>query len=147
MRSASHTLESIAVSQRAWAALPLSARVAVITRLRRSMASRAKELAETIPISLPCALHRTVADSLIAEVLPLLEACRFLEREAGEILRRRLIESEGRPLWLRGVEAEVERVPWGTVLVLAAANYPLLLAGVQTLQALVAGNAVLWKPS
>jgi len=33
------------------------------------------------------------------------------------------------------------------VLILAAGNYPLLLAGVQALQALVAGNAVLWKPA
>lgn len=143
----SYNRDSITLAQREWAALPVSARVAVIRRLRRSIASGARELAETIPASLPGALDRTVADSLIAEVLPLLEACRFLEREGEVLLRPRRIGSEGRPLWLGSVEAEVERVPWGTVLVLAPSNYPLLLAGVQTVQALVAGNAVLWKPA
>jgi len=33
------------------------------------------------------------------------------------------------------------------VLILGAGNYPLFLGGVQVIQALVAGNAVLWKPA
>ena len=44
------------------------------------------------------------------------------------------------------MEAEVRREPLGLVLVIAPSNYPLFLPGVQTLQALAAGNAVLWKP-
>jgi aldehyde dehydrogenase (NAD+) len=52
----------------------------------------------------------------------------------------------GLPWWLDGLRSRVERVPWGHVLVIGPANYPLLLPGVQTLQALVAGNAVVWKP-
>lgn len=140
-------LEGVRLAQRAWAATELRLRVAVIGRLRRQMASGAKALAETIPTELPGALHRTVADSLVAEVLPLIEACRFLEREAELILQTKRLGSDGRLAWLGEVETEVERAPWGVVLVIAAANYPLLLAGVQTLQALVAGNAVLWKPA
>jgi len=146
-RSASYDPEATAHAQHAWAALPVRQRLAVIARLRRRIASSARELAETIPLDLPGSLHRTVADSLVAEVLPLLEACRFLEREAEALLRTRSLGPHGRPLWLGKIEAEVERVPWGTVLVIAAANYPLLLAGVQALQALAAGNAVLWKPA
>ena len=38
------------------------------------------------------------------------------------------------------------RDPWGVVLVLGTWNYPLFLTGVQAVQALVAGNAVLLKP-
>ena len=140
-------LEGVKLAQRVWASVELPLRVAVIGRLRRQMASGAGALAETIPTELPGALHRTVADSLVAEVLPLIEACRFLEREAELILQTKRLGSEGRPAWLREVETEVERAPWGVVLVIAAANYPLLLAGVQSLQALVAGNAVLWKPA
>jgi acyl-CoA reductase-like NAD-dependent aldehyde dehydrogenase len=44
------------------------------------------------------------------------------------------------------VTVEVRREPLGLVLVIAPSNYPLFLPGVQTLQALAAGNAVLWKP-
>ena len=94
MRPDRHNLDSIAVAQREWVAAPIAARLSVLSRLRASVASSARELAETIPTSLPGALHRNVADSLIAEVLPLLEACRFLEREAGTILRRRSLDSE-----------------------------------------------------
>jgi acyl-CoA reductase-like NAD-dependent aldehyde dehydrogenase len=147
MTGIAELLEGVRLAQHGWAAEAVDARAAVIGRLRRRMASGARELAETIPTELPGALVRTVADSLVSEVLPLLEACRFLEREAEATLRTRSLGAAGRPLWLGKVEAEVERAPWGVVLVLAPANYPLLLAGVQTLQALVAGNAVLWKPA
>jgi aldehyde dehydrogenase (NAD+) len=41
----------------------------------------------------------------------------------------------------------VQPEPWGLVLILAPWNYPLLLAGVQMIQAVAAGNAVLVKPS
>jgi acyl-CoA reductase-like NAD-dependent aldehyde dehydrogenase len=140
-------LEGVRLAQRAWVQTPLHHRVRIIRKLRRLIASDAPGLAGIVPIHLPGAFHRTVADTMVAEVLPLLEACRFLEREAETILRSRQLGSYGRPMWLAGIEGEVERAPWGVVLILGASNYPLLLAGVQALQALVAGNAVLWKPA
>ncbi len=83
---------------------------------------------------------------MVAEVLPLLEGCRFLERQATRILATRKLGRAGRPLWLSGVDSEIRRVPYGHILVIGPANYPLFLPGVQTLQALAAGNAVTWKP-
>jgi acyl-CoA reductase-like NAD-dependent aldehyde dehydrogenase len=140
-------LEGVRFVQREWAAAPVSMRVRVMAKLRRRIASGARELAETVPTELPGALSRTVADTLASEVLPLIEACRFLERDAAGILRTKRLGAGGRPLWLGGVDSRVERAPLGIVLVIGAANYPLFLAGVQTVQALVAGNAVLWKPA
>jgi acyl-CoA reductase-like NAD-dependent aldehyde dehydrogenase len=140
-------LDGVRLAQRVWGQTALARRLRVIARLRKRMASAAIELAEIVPTQLAGALHRSVADTIASEVLPLIEACRFLEREAETILRTRAVGAQGRPVWLGGVDAEIERAPLGVVLVLGAANYPLLLAGVQTLQALVAGNAVLWKPA
>jgi aldehyde dehydrogenase (NAD+) len=140
-------LDNVKVAQRQWSARPMAERLAVTSALRRKMAAEARELAESIPTHLPGATSRTVADSLVSEVLPLIGACRFLEQEAGQVLKTRRLGSRGRPIWLAGVETEIERVPWGIALILGAGNYPLFLAGVQTLQALVAGNAVLWKPA
>jgi acyl-CoA reductase-like NAD-dependent aldehyde dehydrogenase len=140
-------LDGARMAQRSWAELPVRERVRVIAGLRRLIAADAEALAETVPTSLPGALNRTVADTLGAEVLPVLEACRFLERSAVSVLKTNRLGFGGRPLWLVGVHSSVERVPLGLVLVVAAANYPLFLAGVQVLQALVAGNAVLWKPA
>ncbi|RYD76393.1 MAG: aldehyde dehydrogenase family protein, partial [Verrucomicrobiaceae bacterium] len=42
---------------------------------------------------------------------------------------------------------EIHREPRGAVLVIGPGNYPLLLPGVQILQALAAGNGVLFKPA
>ena len=125
-----------------WATTPLLERLRVVRTARRIMASRAEDFATAIsPL-----LARTKADTLVTELLPLVDACRFLEREAKLILAPRKLGRRGRPLWLRGVEAEIHREPLGHVLVIGPSNFPLFLPGVQALQALVAGNTVTWKP-
>lgn len=141
------SLDGVRSAQREWARVPIAQRISMVRALRHRLASEAEIVAATVPTRLPGALHRTIADTLVAEVLPLIEACRFLERNAAKLLASRAPGGRGRPVWLGGVCTEIERVPWGVVLILAPANYPLLLAGVQALQALVAGNAVLWKPA
>lgn len=136
------TLTQAGDSPDAWADSGVRARVAVIRRARHLLAERAMELAASIsPL-----LARNATDTLTAEVLPLLDAMKFLEREAEGILAPRKLGSRGRAFWLGGVEAEVQRVPVGRVLVIGPANFPLFLPGVQVMQALAAGNAVVWKP-
>jgi aldehyde dehydrogenase (NAD+) len=145
--TASFNLDSMRLAQRRWARVSVARRLRLVRGLRHRIAAGSADLAATVPSTLPGALHRTTADTLASEILPLLEACRFLERDAEAILRTRYVGHEGRSLLLGSVTARVEREPWGIVLIIAPANYPLLLAGVQALQALVAGNAVLWKPA
>jgi aldehyde dehydrogenase (NAD+) len=129
-------------AQRAWAARPVRDRLAVLKRARRLLARRTAELCAAISPE----LARSSADTRVAEVLPLLAAGEYLEREAEEILAARRVGRHGRPFWLAGVTSEIQRVPMGRVLVIAPANYPLFLPGVQVLQALAAGNSVVWKP-
>lgn len=128
--------------QAEWAARPVASRVAVVRALRHRVAGQAALLAEAA--ARPGA---SAADILVSEVMPLLAACRFLERRAAVILADTALGWRGRPLWLAGTRLRVRRVPFGTVLVIGPNNYPLLLPGVQALQALVAGNAVLLKPA
>ena len=135
------SLHPLAVQQR-WAAAGLKQRLAVLRAFRHRFAGRSAEIADAISP----ALARSRADTLVAELLPLLAACRFLEREAAHVLRTRTLGRRGRPVWLTGVETEIRREPLGHVLIIAPFNYPLLLPGVQVLQALAAGNAVTWKP-
>jgi acyl-CoA reductase-like NAD-dependent aldehyde dehydrogenase len=134
-------------AQQIWARKGLRARLVILRRARHSIAAQAVEIAQSVPCQQPGALHRSVADTLVSEVLPLVEACRFLEREARWILAPQRLSTHTRPFWLRRVTAESTREPLGVVLVIAPANYPLFLPGVQVLQALAAGNAVLWKPA
>ena len=129
-------------AQEAWAALPLRKRLRVLCRLRYRLAVEAEVLARTIDVP-----GRRFADTLVAEVLPLAEAIRFLQREAPRLLAPRRMGTRGRPLWLFGNRLTLLREPLGVVLIVAPSNYPLMLPGVQIVQALAAGNAVLVKPA
>jgi acyl-CoA reductase-like NAD-dependent aldehyde dehydrogenase len=124
-------------AQASWAAMPLTRRLRIIRAIRHLIAAQPARFFSA---------GRSEAETLSAEVVPLADACRFLEREAPALLAGRHLGSEGRPAWLAGVQAEVRREPLGVVLVIAPSNYPLFLPGVQAAQALAAGNAVLWKP-
>lgn len=126
-------------AQPAWAAQPVAERLAAIRRLRHEIANAAHDLAATVA-------HRPPAETLIAEVLPLADGCRFLEREAARLLAPRRLGRRGRPVWLAGTAAEIRREPHGVVLIVAPSNYPLLLPGAQLAQALAAGNAAPVKP-
>jgi acyl-CoA reductase-like NAD-dependent aldehyde dehydrogenase len=140
-------LDAMRSAQAGWAATPIARRMRVLRRFRAELATGAQEFSATVPVAYPGHLSRSEADTLITEVLPLAEACRFLEKEAAFILAPRVESSKNRPFWLRNVEVCVEHAPLGVVLLLAPGNYPLFLAGAQALQALAAGNAVLWKPA
>ncbi len=125
-----------------WARIPMARRLELIREFRRLIAGNAIYLADASA----AARSRPAAESLTAEVLPLAEACRFLERESTVLLAPRRLGKRGLPLWLTGVRSEVHREPLGVVLIIGPGNYPLLLPGVQLIQALVAGNAVVLKP-
>ncbi len=136
-----HDLASARAGQTVWAALSPRGRVPYFRRLRHELVMKSKELAyESGNLR-----GRPTAESLTAEVLPLLEACRHLERSMERLLASRRPGRRGRPLWLTGVSVEVRREPVGVVLVVGPSNYPLFLPAVQALQALAAGNAVLIK--
>jgi acyl-CoA reductase-like NAD-dependent aldehyde dehydrogenase len=130
------------LGQTAWAARPLRERLRVVRAIRHGLAARSADLVRAVRRE----TSRPEAEILSSEIVPLADACRFLEREAPRLLATRRLGADGRPAWLTGVESEVRREPLGLVLVIAPSNYPLFLPGVQTLQALAAGNAVLWKP-
>ena len=129
-------------AQMRWSARSLAERLQVLRGARHTMASQAEQFAAAMPDT----LARSGADTLVAELLPLLDAMRFLERNARPILAPRHLGRRGRPLWLAGVQSEVRRVPLGHVLVIGPANFPLFLPGAQVMQALAAGNTVTWKP-
>src|SRR5262249_24400235 len=92
-------------------------------------------------------LGKTAEEVIGAELLPLADACRFLERQAGSLLQPKRIPLRSRPIWFWGQRDVVYRRPRGVVAIIGTWNFPLMLNGVQIIQALTAGNAVLWKPS
>jgi acyl-CoA reductase-like NAD-dependent aldehyde dehydrogenase len=129
-------------AQREWACVPLRRRLAVIRGIRHRLAADPERFADAARAG----RSDPRAEKLVGEVLPLADACFFLESQAAAILAPRRCGSAGRPMWLSGVTSEVRREPLGVVLLIAPSNFPLMLAGVQAVQALTAGNAVIWKP-
>ncbi|WGF89282.1 aldehyde dehydrogenase family protein [Marinivivus vitaminiproducens] len=130
-------------AQAAWAARAVAERTRILDRIRRPIA----RAPEALLIATAKAAERPRNETLASEILPLLDACRFLRRRAHRILRDRHPSRRLRPLWLAGLGLRIRREPWGIVLIIAPGNYPLFLPGVQILQALAAGNAVLVKPA
>jgi len=130
-------------AQPAWAALPVAERLAVLARTRKALARAPEPLLQAV-----AALGRkTSAEVATAELLPLLAAMKHLHRATPKVLAPTRYGAWGRPVWLWGHRAVVQAQAHGAVLILAPFNYPLLLPGVQLLQALAVGNAVAVKPA
>lgn len=129
-------------AQKRWERRSIRERVRFLREFRRRIVDHAAELAQSTLVR----CRSTRAEKVVAEVVPLVEACEYLERSAAKVLAPRRLGTRGRPIWLMGVTSVVERVPLGVVLIVAPSNYPLMLAGIQALQAIVAGDAVIWKP-
>ena len=118
-------------------------RLAVLREARRGIAEQPDDLVEA------CRLpwRTRDAETLLAEVMPLCDAMRWLEENAAAVLRDRRVGRRDRPMTLWGVRSVVRREPVGRVLAIGPGNFPLLLAGVQALQAYAAGNRVYIKPA
>ncbi|MEM7624730.1 MAG: aldehyde dehydrogenase family protein [Planctomycetota bacterium] len=112
-----------------------------LKRFRKTVAERLDELTATVEEE----LGKPAFETLTSELVPLLVACRWHEKHARRWLRPRRLR--GGSLWQLGQSHRLHRVPWGRVAIIATWNYPLQLLGVQLVQAVMAGNAVVVKPS
>lgn len=129
-------------AQTAWARRLVSQRLEIATAVRHDVAARTEEVVEAIRAG----REGRPAEIVSSELLPWLDGVWFLEKHAEQLLRPRKVSPAGRPPWMGIVELEVFRDPHGVVLILGPSNYPFFLPGVQAMQALMAGNAVLLKP-
>lgn len=84
-------------------------------------------------------------EAFAADVLPLLACARWTAANARRVLASRPVR--GKPWWLVGQRHWTDRVPLGSVALIATWNYPVQLLGIQLVQAIVAGNRVTVKPS
>ncbi len=126
-----------------WKLLPRQQRCRIVA----SVSSRIAASAESLTALCASGQRTDPVETITAELLPLCSALRHIGRRGPRILATRRCGMLGRPAWLWGIQSTVRRDPHGRVLVLGTWNYPLLLAGTQTAQALAAGNTVLLKPA
>ncbi len=125
-------------AQPGWAALPLRRRLAAIAKFRAAALAQAEELAAilTTEIGKPIAQSR-------AELKGLLARLDFFLAETARTLRPRNVSATR-----GGAMMEViGREPLGVVANISAWNYPYFVGANVFVPALLAGNAVLYKPS
>jgi len=129
------------VAQRDWAKRSIRERLVFIREFRHRLVDDADRLTAAIFAD----VNRPQDEVIGTDFLPTAAAAKFLESHAERILKPRRVR--GRPLWLLGTRDVVHRRPHGIVGLIGTWNYPLFLNAVPILQALAAGNGVLWKPS
>lgn len=128
-------------AQQEWSTTPISQRLRHVRRLRDLLLHEYSKLCEAVEKD----LGRDPGQTLPGEIFGIAAAAKYLEKRAARILRPRRVGDT--PIWLFGQKNVVHRRPRGLVGIIGTWNYPLYLNAVQILQALTAGNAVLWKPS
>jgi acyl-CoA reductase-like NAD-dependent aldehyde dehydrogenase len=130
-------------AQAEWARRSVRERLRPVRAFRNLLVDACDDLCAAVHAE----IGRPPGEVLGGDLLPLADACRFLEREATALLKPRKVRLRARPLWLWGQRDTIHRRAHGLVAIIGTWNYPLFLNGVQIVQALTAGNAVLWKPS
>jgi succinate-semialdehyde dehydrogenase/glutarate-semialdehyde dehydrogenase len=128
-------------AQAAWAAVPLRHRARALERIRQAVYARRAELADCIRRE----TGKPEAEALAADVLPTLDLARFFAKHAPREFGGRRLTPANPALWRKRVR--IHHVPFGVVAVISPWNYPLMLPASSVLAALVAGNAVILKPS
>lgn len=136
--------EAVAAARKAapaWAALGADARGKYLGRVRLKINENLDRIVETV--SLECGKPR--AEALAHDIVPTLLTLLYYEKIAPGALRPERI---GRFLGLlTGMSSRIEWRPFGVVGCISAWNYPFLLPFLGMVPALVAGNAVVLKPS
>jgi succinylglutamic semialdehyde dehydrogenase len=120
-------------AQPAWARLTVDDRGAALRRLKDAIRARADELAQTVALEVGKAIWEARAE--VAGLISKVDVT--LEEAAAELEPRRP----------EGLAGGTEWRPLGVVAVLAPFNLPLHLPHGQIVAALLAGNAVVVKPS
>jgi acyl-CoA reductase-like NAD-dependent aldehyde dehydrogenase len=130
-------------AQASWSRLSIGERLRHIRALRNLIAIRTDALVEAVKSD----IGRLPVEVIATELLPAAAALKFLEQRAQRVLAPHRIGWRLRPTWLMGCRDVIHRRPWGVVGIIGTWNYPIYLNVGPIAQALVAGNAVLWKPS
>jgi acyl-CoA reductase-like NAD-dependent aldehyde dehydrogenase len=134
-------IELARVAQQTWAALPVDKRVKAISALRTTILARAEEIARLVHEE----TGKPEVEALLGEVLPSADVIAYWCKAIADELEP--FEAELDPLAYPKKRGFVSRAPRGTIAVLMPYNFPFALPLRTIVPALLAGNAVVFKPS
>ncbi len=128
-------------AQAAWAELGLRRRIEVLREFQGKLYAKKSEIAAAIT----CEVGKPLVEALVTEVLVVLDAARFLIDNAWGLLRDEPVPHGNLVTKLKS--GWLVREPHGVIGIISPWNYPFSIPATETLAALVAGNAVVLKPS
>lgn len=128
-------------AQPAWQATRVSRRVEVLRRFQDLLRDRAPEIAQLICRE----AGKPTVEAISTEVLVVLDAAEFCIRTAHRFLRDQPVPHGN--LAMKSKRGMLVREPYGVIGIISPWNYPFSTPAVETLAALVLGNAVVIKPS
>jgi acyl-CoA reductase-like NAD-dependent aldehyde dehydrogenase len=129
------------MAQKEWAARPLHERCAMVQRLRDTIFDSREEIASVITRE----TGKPRVEAIFAEIVLALDTADFLARRSPRWLRPERVPHYN--LALKAKSGWLEFEPLGVVAIISPWNYPFAIPMAQIIPALVAGNAVLLKPS
>lgn len=124
----------------AWRTTPVAERLKYLKRLREMMVAELDDIARQVAEE----TGKVAIEAMTTDILPVLEAIRHIEKHAEKSLGAQKTTT---PLLFIGKASYVVYKPRGVVLIIAPWNFPLQLPMVPMLNALIAGNTVVLKPS
>ena len=127
-------------AQAEWAALPLKERVRKVRRFRDELLDRSQELVDLLVAE----NGKTPEEALWMEMLPLTTIATWYCAKAKRLLKPSRVRAWGPSLLRRSY---VHYAPRGVVAVISPWNFPLSIPLSAVFPALLAGNAVVVKPS
>jgi acyl-CoA reductase-like NAD-dependent aldehyde dehydrogenase len=128
-------------AQRRWKNTSVSQRVAVLRKFQKLLREQRDSVA-----SLICReAGKPAAEALATEVLVVLDAAEFCMRNAHRFLRDQPLPHGN--LAMKTKRGKLRREPYGVIGIIAPWNYPFSIPAIETLAALVTGNAVVLKPA
>ncbi len=141
LATAQALVDSARRAQPAWAARGTASRAQVIDQFRRLVYEQRAEIAALVTDE----VGKPLAESYVAEVSMTLDGARFLSRIAARTLRTTRRRTRTLAAWRKTIITHHE--PFGVVAVVSPWNYPFFFPAMHVMTALVAGNAVVLKPS
>src|SRR5437660_2683067 len=134
-------VERARAAQPGWAELGLRRRIEILRKFQARLYDRKSEIAAVITQE----AGKPVAEALVTEVLVVLDAARFLIDNAWSLLRDEPVPHANIVAKLKS--GWLVREPHGVIGIISPWNYPFSIPSTESLAALVAGNAVVLKPS
>jgi succinate-semialdehyde dehydrogenase/glutarate-semialdehyde dehydrogenase len=143
-RTAAEVREAVArarIAQKAWSGLSFRARGAIVLKAREIVLDQTDEIAKTVARE----TGKPVPEAISMEIVPSLDLMHYFARNTADLLEPQPIDIA--QYGLMGRSSQIVYKPLGVIGIISPWNFPWATPLDEVVMALMAGNAVVLKPS